>query len=183
MKKFAPLALAVAVLATGPAQADGTKELLGTMLGGAIGGFAGSNVGKGSGRLAATAGGAVLGAMIGHGAGASMDRADNLYPRNYGAAPYGRYPSPRVVYVDPPAYYRPAPMYVERYVAAPRYRESRVRWRDYEPERYRPGRDIDYTQPQEHCREYQSNVSGGGLPQPAYGIACLQPDGTWKIIR
>ena len=35
----------------------------------------------------------------------------------------------------------------------------------------------------EYCREYQTEVSVGGKVQQAYGTACRQPDGQWKIIR
>ena len=31
------------------------------------------------------------------------------------------------------------------------------------------------------CREYQTTITIGGKPQKAYGRACRQPDGTWKI--
>lgn len=34
-----------------------------------------------------------------------------------------------------------------------------------------------------YCREYQAAATVGGLPQPAYGTACLQPDGSWKITN
>jgi hypothetical protein len=30
------------------------------------------------------------------------------------------------------------------------------------------------------CREYQTTITIGGVPQKAYGRACRQPDGTWK---
>lgn len=32
------------------------------------------------------------------------------------------------------------------------------------------------------CREYQQTVMVGGQPSPAYGTACRQADGSWKII-
>lgn len=35
----------------------------------------------------------------------------------------------------------------------------------------------------EYCREYQTEVTVGGKVQKAYGTACRQPDGQWKIIR
>ena len=31
------------------------------------------------------------------------------------------------------------------------------------------------------CREYQQTVTVGGKTESAYGTACRQPDGTWKI--
>lgn len=34
----------------------------------------------------------------------------------------------------------------------------------------------------EYCREYNRDIKIGNTIQQAYGTACLQPDGTWKII-
>ncbi|MEC9347340.1 MAG: RT0821/Lpp0805 family surface protein [Pseudomonadota bacterium] len=34
----------------------------------------------------------------------------------------------------------------------------------------------------QYCREYQQTVVVGGEEQKAYGTACRQPDGQWKII-
>ncbi len=34
-----------------------------------------------------------------------------------------------------------------------------------------------------YCREYRQTVWVGGKEQQAYGTACRQPDGSWKIIR
>ncbi len=33
------------------------------------------------------------------------------------------------------------------------------------------------------CREYQSSIIVGGVSKPAYGTACLQPDGTWRVVK
>lgn len=33
------------------------------------------------------------------------------------------------------------------------------------------------------CREYQTSVVVGGVSRPAYGTACLMPDGAWRIVR
>ena len=32
------------------------------------------------------------------------------------------------------------------------------------------------------CREYQSTATVGGAQQQTYGTACLQPDGSWRIV-
>jgi surface antigen len=32
-----------------------------------------------------------------------------------------------------------------------------------------------------YCREYKQTITVGGEEQQAYGTACRQPDGTWKI--
>jgi len=34
-----------------------------------------------------------------------------------------------------------------------------------------------------YCREYQTDVVVNGQRQQAYGTACRQPDGSWKILR
>jgi surface antigen len=34
----------------------------------------------------------------------------------------------------------------------------------------------------QYCREYQTDVTVGGERQKAYGTACRQPDGSWKIM-
>ena len=33
------------------------------------------------------------------------------------------------------------------------------------------------------CREYQTSVVIGGASRPAYGTACQQPDGTWRVVQ
>lgn len=38
-----------------------------------------------------------------------------------------------------------------------------------------------YKSHQHYCREYQTTVTVGGKVRQAYGTACRQPDGTWKI--
>ena len=77
--------------------------------------------------------------------------------------PYYRpYYPPPVVYAPPPAYYPPPP---PRVVYAPP-----------------PGPAYGPAQGGQ-CREFQTTVIVGGQPQPAYGTACLQPDGSWAFIR
>lgn len=34
----------------------------------------------------------------------------------------------------------------------------------------------------QYCREYQQTVTIAGKPETAYGTACRQPDGSWKIV-
>lgn len=35
----------------------------------------------------------------------------------------------------------------------------------------------------QYCREYQTNISVGGKTEQAYGTACRQPDGAWRILN
>jgi hypothetical protein len=37
-------------------------------------------------------------------------------------------------------------------------------------------------EPPPYCREYTSNVDIGGRLVQTYGTACLQPDGSWRIV-
>ena len=64
-------------------------------------------------------------------------------------------------YYPPPVYYYPPPVYI------------------YPPPVY-----ISQSAPaQQVCHEYQTTAIIGGTPQPAYGRACLQPDGSWRIVQ
>lgn len=36
--------------------------------------------------------------------------------------------------------------------------------------------------PRAYCREYTSTVLVNGRPVESYGTACLQPDGSWRIV-
>lgn len=40
----------------------------------------------------------------------------------------------------------------------------------------------NYTVHHRYCREYQTTVTVGGEAKKAYGKACRQPDGSWKIV-
>jgi surface antigen len=35
----------------------------------------------------------------------------------------------------------------------------------------------------QYCREYQQMINVGGQVQEAYGTACRQPDGSWRIVQ
>ncbi len=37
--------------------------------------------------------------------------------------------------------------------------------------------------PAPYCREYQATTTIGGQPRLSYGTACLQPDGSWKMMN
>lgn len=37
--------------------------------------------------------------------------------------------------------------------------------------------------PQQYCREYTQQVIVGGYVQQSYGTACMQPDGSWRIVN
>jgi hypothetical protein len=73
--------------------------------------------------------------------------------------------------LGPPAYYYPPPPPPVYYYPPPAAYVV-------------PGPPIGTVQPQgQTCREYRSTMTIDGRPQPVYGTACLQPDGSWRIIR
>jgi hypothetical protein len=79
--------------------------------------------------------------------------APDYYPPSYYYGPRYYYPPPPVVYAPPPVTYAPPAP-----AAAPAIS-------------------------QDNCREYQAPAVVGGEPGNTYGTACLQPDGSWRIVR
>ena len=65
----------------------------------------------------------------------------------------------------PPPIYVPSPVYAPRpvYVPPPVY--------------------VQPPAPRPYCREYQGDAIINGSGQPFYGTACLQPDGSWRIVN
>jgi hypothetical protein len=83
---------------------------------------------------------------------------------------------PAYVVPPPPAYYYPPPAYYYYPYPPPvAYAPPGA----YPP----PPAAAGAVAPQQTCREYQGSVTVGGQTQPSYGTACLQPDGSWRIVR
>jgi surface antigen len=152
--RLIPVVVAVALLG-GCAQDAGTKQTGGAILGGIGGGLAGAQFGHGSGKLAVTALGTLLGAYLGSEAGKSLDRADQAYAAR---AEQHAYSAPLG---QPIQWNNPETGHSGSYVAT------------------RDGTASDGS----YCREYQTTVNVGGQSQQAYGTACRQPDGSWKVVR
>lgn len=145
----------VALLLSGCVTNNNQKEVAGTLLGAGLGGWAGSNIGSGKGRLAATAVGTLVGAFAGRSIGQSLDRADKLYAKSaYQQAQY-------------------APVGQPIHWSNPRSGNSGT---------VTPVREGSHQNTGEYCREYQTTINVGGQSQSAYGTACRQPDGSWKVI-
>jgi hypothetical protein len=70
--------------------------------------------------------------------------------------PAPAYYYPPVVYAAPPVVYAPAPAPV--YAPAPADSNGQ-------------------------CRDYTTTQNIGGTPQQVVGTACLQPDGSWRIVK
>lgn len=153
----AVLAVSVALAGCAPHGQGGiSKKTGGTLIGAGLGGLAGAQIGKGSGKLAAVAIGALAGAFIGRQVGASLDRADRLAMERtaQGALERNKIGQPST-WTNPDTGHSGTIKPVKTYKTARN----------------------------QYCREYQQTVTIGGKTERAYGTACRQPDGTWKILK
>ncbi len=131
----------------------GQKETAGTLLGGVAGAIAGASVGKGSGRIVATATGTLLGAFIGNQIGVSLDRADRLaHEQSYNKALETQTSGTKVTWNNPDSGNSGSITPLKTYETAAG-----------------------------PCREFTQEVTIGGQTETAYGTACRQADGSWKI--
>lgn len=166
MRKLSVLAIVLAFTAAacapqyGPGQgAAGTgysKQQVGTVLGGVAGGLAGNQIGKGQGNTAATIGGAILGGMAGSAIGESLDRADMMYMSS----------------TTQNALESTSRGTVSRWINPDSGNSGTITpTRNYEPT------------PGQFCREFSQTIVVGGQSQNAFGNACRQPDGSWRIVN
>jgi surface antigen len=157
----ASLALLAGCVQPGPGQAGyappGTlganNTTGGTLLGAGAGALAGNQFGHGSGKLATTVLGGILGAFAGNSIGRSIDENDLRYAHRASQQAFESGPS-----------------------------NKPVRWQNPDNGNYgtitpQTAYDANGTV----CREYQQTIVVGGQPQNAYGRACRQPDGSWKV--
>ena len=146
-------AAAAALLLAGCQSAP--KETAGTVGGAIIGGVIGSQFGGGTGQLVATGVGTLLGAYIGKEVGASLDRADQNYANQAAQRAYAAPVGQQIAWNNPQS----------------GHTGTITTTRD------------GYSNRGEYCREYQQTVTVGGRTEMAFGTACKQPDGTWKIMN
>ncbi len=156
-KKLTAVSMAalLVVSVAGCESMGGQKQTGGTLIGGAAGAIAGAQFGSGSGRIAAAAVGTLLGALVGSEVGRSLDKADLAYANQANARA------------------QTAP------VGQP------IQWNNPQTGNYgtiTPVRDGTDTRTGAYCREFQQTVTIGGKTESAYGTACRQPDGTWKVV-
>jgi surface antigen len=132
----------------------GDDALLGTGIGAAIGGLFGSQIGHGPGQFAATTTGVVVGGLVGNSVGHQMDEDSSRYPSGGSAV---------VIEPAPPIAYNG---YTPNYVAP-------------------PAPPPTYVDPNAgtYCREYSQEIRIDGELKESYGTACLQPDGSWRIVQ
>ncbi len=155
LTKFAlPVALVLALSACQPGQ--GNKQTGGTLVGAGLGALLGSQVGGGRGKLAAVAIGALAGAYLGSEVGKSLDRADRLAMQRTSQKALERNRSGQSSgWSNPDS----------------GHSGTVTPTRTYQTASGRP------------CREYQQSVTIDGKTERAYGRACRQPDGSWKIVN
>lgn len=155
--KYMKLLLLVALLAMTACATNtrGQRETTGGLAGAALGGLLGAQFGSGTGQLASTAIGVLVGGLMGSEIGRSMDEVDRLKANEA----------------------------VNRAHAAPL--GERITWNNPESDHHgsiTPTRD-GYSDSGNYCREFYQTVSIGGKTEDAYGVACRQPDGTWRIVQ
>jgi surface antigen len=134
----------------------GPKQTGGAVIGGAAGGLLGSKIGGGKGQLAATAIGALLGVFVGSEAGKSLDKADKIYAERtaHSTLETGK-TGQTSTWTNPDSGHTGTVTPTRTYKTA----EGK------------------------NCREYQQTVTIDGKTERAYGTACRQPDGSWKIVN
>lgn len=148
--------LVAAALALGACSQDaGQKQVGGTLLGGAGGALLGSQIGGGTGQLIAVAVGTLAGAMVGSEVGKSLDRADQTAMANAERRAHSAPVGETITWNNPDSGHRGT---------------------------VTPVRDGYNQNTGAYCREYQTTVTVGGKQEQAYGTACQQPDGSWKVV-
>ena len=137
-------------------QQYGQKQTGGAILGGIGGGLLGAQFGGGKGKLAAVAIGTLVGVMVGSEVGKSLDKADRLYAqRSAQSALESNQVGQASTWSNPDSGHSGTITPVKTYQTA-----------QGDP-----------------CREYQQTVTIGGRTETAYGRACRQADGSWKIVQ
>lgn len=156
LKRAVPIVLAVAFGLAACTSDSGQKQTIGTLLGGGLGALAGSQIGGGKGQLAAVAIGTLLGAYAGSEVGKSLDKADQAHAEK--------------------AYQQAQTTQLGQTVA----------WNNPESGHsgtVTPIRDGKQANTGAYCREFKTAVSIDGQTEEAFGTACQQSDGSWKIEK
>lgn len=132
-----------------------TKQQNGAVIGAVAGAALGNQFGNGNKRVAATAIGGITGLLVGSSIGQALDDIDRMKmsQASQSALEYGK-------------------------------SNSSTGWNN--PDSGNSGSITPvrtYQQRGQYCREYQEKIVVGGRSQSAYGTACRQPDGQWKVVR
>ncbi len=133
----------------------GEKQTIGGLGGAALGGLLGSQFGDGTGQLIATGAGVLIGGLIGSEIGRTMDEQDRMQANEAVIHAHEAPLGETIVWNNPGS-----------------GNSGTVT----------PIRDGTSTSGL-YCREFQQTITVGGETQTAYGTACRQPDGTWRIVE
>ena len=133
----------------------GEREITGGLAGAALGGLLGAQFGSGTGQMAGAAAGVLIGALLGSEIGHSMDEVDRMRANEAVVQSYDAPLGEQISWNNPATGYSGS---------------------------VTPTRD-GTSGSGSYCREYYETVSIGGKTEDAYGVACRQPDGTWRIVQ
>ena len=153
-RKIIPVILTASLVAACSPEM-GQKESIGTIGGGIGGAVIGAQVGEGKGQLFAIAAGTLLGVLLGGEIGRQLDDADR-------AAATRAYEQAQTAPIG-----------------------QNITWNNPDSGNtgaVTPVRD-GTSGAGEYCREFQQTVNIGGRSEEAYGVACQQPDGSWRIVQ
>jgi len=131
------------------------KQDIGTVLGGIGGAVIGAQFGKGTGQLVGVAAGALAGAYLGNQIGSSLDKADKTAMEQASTKATTAPLGQPISWSNPDSGHSGT----------------------VTPTREGTAANGDY------CREFQQTVTVGGKTEKAFGTACRQPDGSWKIVN
>lgn len=129
------------------------REDSAALLGGVIGAAVGHNFGSGHGKELATITGGVIGALAGASVGRKLDDYDALQTQR---ALEHHQTGETLSWVNPDT---------------------------NDETELKPTRTYQNASTGQYCREYTTTVNVSGQPEQAYGTACRQPDGSWKIVN
>lgn len=135
---------------------DNSRSTGGIILGGALGGYGGSLIGDES--ILVIVGGALIGALVGYEIGNKLDKVDAMYSNQAQRIMLNtNLPIGKTIY-----------------------------WRNLQTGNYgsytavREGRNKDSN---EFCKEYNVTTVIKGQRKDTYDIACLQPNGIWRVVH
>jgi surface antigen len=133
------------------------RQTVGALTGGALGGLLGAQFGgkRGDDRLVTTGIGVFIGTLIGSEIGRSMDEVDRMKANDAITRAHTGPIGEKITWNNPSNNHSGS---------------------------VTPTRD-GYSDSGRYCREFYQTVSIGGRSEDAYGVACRQPDGTWRIVE
>ncbi|MBN4051648.1 glycine zipper 2TM domain-containing protein [Parvibaculum lavamentivorans] len=133
-----------------------TEGVIGGIAGAALGGFLGSKIGSGSGRTVATIGGALAGGLLGNQAVTNLTCQDQRAVYDTTQSTLEQYPSGRAATWNNP---------------------DSGNWGTVTPtQTYVNARG-------QNCRQFEQIIYIDGNPETGTGVACRQPNGSWKIVE